>query len=274
MKTIISIALALFYCVTGLISTAEIRLNPKKYNYTTVSLVDMPEMAEAPDADDYVQLKGVKMHYLKAGNGEKTLVFIHGNGGNATGLFPIGSRFAGEYTTYFIDERCHGKSSDPEKITYDLMGEDVYEFCNAMNLEKPVLVGHSDGAIVAITSAANHPGYYGGVVSMGANSRPESAWFQFRFWVRWENFLSKDKLNDLMLSGPDFTEEFLSKVDCPTYVVSGDADLMPVYDTYYIHSNIKGSDIIVIKGENHGSYLDDTKMGYSLIYSWLKSKNL
>lgn len=274
MKEIISAFLIVFYCITGLFSTLEIRLNPEKYNYSDVTLIDTPEEVEHADENSFVQLNDIRMHYLRLGEGEQALVFIHGNGGNVNSLYSIASRFSGKYTVYLIDERCHGESSDPGVITYNLMGEDVYQFCKAMNLTKPVLVGHSDGAIVSITTAANHPGYYGGVVAMGANSRPESAWFQFRFWVRWENLLEKDKLNDLMLSGPDFTEEFLAKIDCPTYVVSGDEDLMPVRDTFYIHDNIKDSDIKVIKGASHGSYLDDRVMGYSLIYSWLQEKGL
>lgn len=272
MKSALSIFLILYYCFTGLYSTLEIRLKPEKYNYTDVSLIDVPEGKESADIDDYVQLDDVKMHYLKLGNGSVSLVFIHGNGGNTNSLYPVASRFYKDYTVYIVDERCHGKSSDPGVITYDLMAEDIYQFCVAMNLDNPVLIGHSDGAIVAISSAHNHPGYYGGIIAMGANSRPESAWFQFRFWVRWENMLQKDKLNDLMLSGPDFTEEYLSVIDCPAYIVSGDSDLMPVYDTYYMYENIKDSDIIVIKGADHGSYLDDSKKGYSLIYQWLKDK--
>lgn len=263
----------LYYCLTGLASTVEIRLNPEKYNYSEVPYFeDIPACPESADTDAFVELSDITMHYLKLGNGGTPLVFIHGNGGNVSSLFPIAGRFSNDYTVYIIDERCHGQSSNPDIITYDLMSEDVFEFCNAMELEKPVLIGHSDGAIVALQSAANHPDYYGGIIAMGANSRPESAWFQFRFWVRWENLLQKDKLNDLMLSGPDFTEEFLSKIECPAYIVSGDADLMPVYDTLYIHNCIEGSDIIVIKGEDHGSYLDDREMGYSLISSWLQSK--
>lgn len=274
MKGILSVILSFWYCFTGLASTAEIRLNPEKYNYSEVEILDVPDEVSEPDFNGYVQLEEVNMHYVKLGSGDRALVFIHGNGGSLYSLYSIASRFSGKYTVYAIDERCHGQSSDPGVITYDAMGEDIYQFCNAMNLVKPVLVGHSDGAIVAITSASVHPDYYGGIVSMGANSRPESAWFQFRFWVRWENLLQKDKLNDLMLSGPDFTEEYLGRINCPAYVVSGDADLMPVYDTYYIYSNIPDSDIKVIKGADHGSYLDDREMGYSLIYSWLESKGL
>ena len=86
--------------------------------------------------------------------------------------------------------------------------------------------------------------------------------------------LQKDKLDDLMLSGPDFTPEYLSKIDCPAYIVSGDRDLMPVYDTLYISENIKDSDIKVLKGEDHGSYLDNSEMGYNLINDWLTEKGL
>lgn len=274
MKKLVSFWLIICYCVTGLWSTAEIRLKPEKYNYTAAVTGLLPEKVTEAAADDFAELSDVSMHYVVYGNAEKTMIMIHGNGGNCNSLSEIAKYFANDYTVYLIESRCHGQSTDAEEITYDLMASDVAEFIEVMDLVRPVIFGHSDGAIVALSLASEYPGLPGAVISCGANSRPESAWFQFRFWVRWENLLEKDKLNDLMLSGPDFTEEFLSRITCPVYVVSGDADLMPVADTYYMYENIADADIAVLKGEDHGSYLDDAGKAYTLAKNWLDSRGM
>lgn len=270
MKIIVSLWLCVTYCFAGLWSTAEIRLNPEKYNYSVATITDLPEKTTEPSEDGFAGLSQMKMHYEVYGSSGRPMILIHGNGGNANSLRHIAEFFGGEYTVYLIESRCHGQSTDTDVITYDLMADDVAEFITKLQLDKPVIMGHSDGAIVALSLASRHPELPGCVISCGANSRPESAWFQFRFWVHWENLLEKDKLNDLMLSGPDFTEEFLGKITCPVYVVSGEKDLMPVADTYYMYENIPNADITVFKGEDHGSYLDGGK-GYTLAKLWLDS---
>lgn len=272
-KAIISVWLAVSCCVTGLIATAEIRIKPEKYNYITAESGNVPEALTEMKEDGFVQLSDVRMHYQVYGNGTP-LILIHGNGGNCTSLRSVAQLLANRYRVYVIESRCHGQSSDPGEITYSLMAKDVAEFTQKLHLVSPVIIGHSDGAIVALSVASEYPGIPSAVISCGANSRPEAAWFQFRFWVHWENLLGKDKLNDLMLSGPDFSAEYLGRISCPCFIVSGDSDLMPVSDTYYIYSSIANADIAVLKGEDHGSYFEDPAKVYTLAVNWLDGLKL
>lgn len=269
-KAIVSVFTAVSCCITGLFATAGIRLNPEKYNYITAEAGKTPAPVTEMSKDAFVQLSEVKMHYQVYGKGAP-LILIHGNGGNCTSLRSVGQLLADRYRVYIIESRCHGQSSDPGVITYSLMAKDVAEFTEKLGIRKPVIMGHSDGAIVALSVASEYPGIPSAVIACGANSRPEAAWFQFRFWVHWENLLEKDKLNDLMLSGPDFTEEYLGRITCPCFIVSGDSDLMPVSDTYYIYKSIPQADIAVLKGENHGSYFEDPAKIYTLAVNWLDS---
>ena len=92
-------------------------------------------------------------------------------------------------------------------------------------------------------------------------------------WVK--NIFEKDKLNDLMLTLPDFTAEYLAQITCPTYVVSGQYDIMWLTDTVYLHEAIKGSDMAVIRRADHSSYMSqDGKWAYVLATDWLKAKDL
>lgn len=262
-------------CCMGIVARLQFEINPAKYNGMIIDTSAVPAPVEKSDGDYYVQLSEVNMHYAVYGKaeGKKPLVLIHGNGGNLNSLSDAARYLANDYTVYVTESRCHGSSTDTDEITYDLMAKDIKEFIVALGLEKPIVMGHSDGGIVAVSLASEYPDIPGAVISCGANSSPEAAWFQFRFWVRWENLLEKDKLNDLMLDGPYFTEEFLGRITCPVYVVSADHDLMPITDTVYIAEHISDSDYAIIKDSDHGGYLEG-KQAYALARAWLDTEGM
>ena len=209
------------------------------------------------------------MHFVKYGEGEKTVILLHGNGGSAKSLSEAAAYLANEYTVYCLESRCHGQSSDPGVITYDLMAKDVYEFINAKGLVKPFVMGHSDGGMVALAAASHYPDLLGAVISCGSNSNPATLKSFFRTKVKINNAFKKDKLNDLMLTLPDFTPEFLGRITAPVLVVAGEFDIMPLSDTVYIHDNIANSEIAIVKMANHSSYMShDGKQAYALAHDY------
>ena len=152
------------------------------------------------------------------------------------------------------------------------MAKDVKEFIEKMKLEKPYLVGHSDGAIVGLTVAYTYPDLLGGLVSCGANSRPDTFKPRFTIYVKINNKRHPDKLNDMMLEQPQMTKDDLAKIKCPTYVVAGEFDIMDLSDTVFIHESIPGSKIAVVKNADHSTYImHNGKQAYALIDSYLKT---
>ena len=90
-----------------------------------------------------------------------------------------------------------------------------------------------------------------------------------------KNIFKKDKLNDLMLTLPNFTPEYLSRITCPAYIVSGQFDIMWNSDTVYIADNIPSSDMTILRGEGHSSYMSQNgEKAYALAHSWLLAKGL
>ena len=275
MKIFVDILLVVTTFFSGFASQIDFIVNPAKYNAITLDISSLPSPVEEPVKDEYIELSGVKMHYLVYGTGEKAVILVHGNGGSANSLREAAQYLANEYTVYLPESRCHGKSSDPGVISYDLMAGDLNEFIEALDIEKPVIIGHSDGAINAITLAALYPDAPGAIIACGANSNPGTFKPYFPLGVRIANLFKPDKLNDMMLELPDFTPEFLAKVTCPAYIVSGQFDIMWLSDTVYIHENITGSDMAVIKGADHSSYMShDGRQTYVLAKNWLSEKGL
>ena len=254
------------------IFSAVVRSQSKKYNLITLDTSNVPAAVSADPKENDIQLSEVKMHYAVYGNGEKPLVLIHGNARSHRDLDETARYLANDYTVYSIDSRCHGESSDPGEISYELMAKDVKEFCEKLKIEKPLLVGHSDGAIVGLTVAYTYPDLLGGLVSCGANSNPSTFKPKFTIYVRLLNLKGHDKLNDMMLEQPDITKEKLSKITCPTIIAVGENDIMWLSDTVFIHESIPNSQIAIIKGGNHSSYImHDGKQAYALVKGFADS---
>lgn len=249
-----------------------VRQQSKEYNLTVLDVSSVPSQWQGEPVEDTVELSEVNMHYMVYGKGEKPLLLIHGNGGSTESLKEAALYLANDYTVYVPDSRCHGKSSDPGEISYKLMAKDLKEFCEKLDIEKPYIVGHSDGGINALTIAAEYPDLPGAIISCGANSVPEKFKPYFTIGVMIMNMIKKDKLNDMMLTLPDFTKEDFAKIKCPTLIAAGEYDIMWLSDSVYIHESIKDSDIVIIKSGNHSSYISqDGKQAYALTKGYFDS---
>lgn len=251
------IIIAAVLVVAGVISgcyCGVVRAKSRAYHLTRLAPRDLPDKGSIVE-DDYIQLSAVRMHYVRYGKGAQPVILIHGNGGSCQSLAELASYLAADYTVYCLDSRCQGASSDPGVITYDLMAEDVYEFIQAKLAARPYVLGHSDGGIVALSLASIHPDSVAGVVACGANSHPSTFKPYFTLAVKVSNLFRPDKLNDLMLTLPDFTPEYLARITAPTYIVAGEYDIMPLSDSVYLHEHITGSRIAIVAGANHSSYI-------------------
>lgn len=275
MTAFINILLSFAMMFGGLCSQLDYVIRPARYNAQTLTVGELPTPVEAPETDAYIQLSEVNMHYRIYGTGKPPLLLIHGNGGSVKSLQEAAAYLANDFTVYLPESRCHGSSSDPGEISYQLMAKDLKEFIEAMGLEKPVIMGHSDGAINAITLAAEYPDLPGAIIACGANSHPRTFKPYFPLGVAIKNLFHKDKLNDMMLTLPDFTPEYLSRITCPAYIVSGQFDIMWNSDTVYLAGNIPGSDMTILRGETHSSYMSQNgEKAYTLAHAWLMAKGL
>ena len=262
-KVIGSVALA--FVVGAGIWQVAVHKESKKYNMINLDTSNVPSPITSPIKEDDIQLSDVKMHYSVYGESGYPLILVHGNGGSQNSLKEAATYLANDYTVYVIESRCHGQSSDPGEISYDLMAKDIKEFIEAMNLEKPYLMGHSDGGINALTVAYTYPDLLGGFISCGANTTPDTFKPHFTVAVKVNDIFKPNKLNDMMLTLPQITTELLSKITCPAYIVAGEFDIMWLSDSVLIHECIKDSKIAIIKGADHSSYISqDGKQAYVL----------
>lgn len=249
-----------------------VRQESEKYNLITIDTSSLPVPIENPSYEGDVTLSEVTMHYAVYGEEGHPLILVHGNGGNMDSLKEAAQYLANDYKVYVIESRCHGKSSDPGEISYDLMAKDIKEFIEKTELEKPYLMGHSDGGINALTVAYTYPELLGGFISCGANTKPDTFKPYFTIGVKVLNTFKPDKLNDMMLTLPQMNKELLSKIKCPAYIVAGENDIMWLSDTVFIYESIKDSKVSIIKNADHSSYISkDGKQAYILAKEFFDS---
>ena len=88
---------------------------------------------------------------------EKPLLILHGFLGMSDNWKTLGTQFATDFQVHILDLRNHGRSLHSEEFSYEIMAQDVYEYCQAQNLENINIIGHSMGGKVAMLLATTHP---------------------------------------------------------------------------------------------------------------------
>jgi pimeloyl-ACP methyl ester carboxylesterase len=101
---------------------------------------------------------GEVISYLEQGQGEKTIILIHGNFSSSMHYTPLLERLPKDIKVLALDLRGYGDSTYYRRITSMVdFAEDVYMFMQAKMVKKAFVVGWSLGGGVALELAANHP---------------------------------------------------------------------------------------------------------------------
>ena len=217
----------------------------------------------------YAIVNGLKLFYHKEGSG-RPVILLHGNGEDHT-IFDVAIRdLARSYTVYALDSRAHGKSDPVPSLTYREMAEDVAAFIRQQGLEKPALVGFSDGGVVALLVALRWPDLPGRLVVAGANMTPAGIKQPWRTLMRVQNRISPDPKLELMLTQPHLAGWQLTGITAPTLVLAGEKDLIDETQTRRIARSIPGAKLLILPGETHGSYVVHSDKLYPAMANFLR----
>jgi pimeloyl-ACP methyl ester carboxylesterase len=137
-----------------------------------------------PD-DAYVLLEergGLRLHYLDWGGEGRAVLLLHGLSSSAHIWDLLAPVLAESSRVIAMDQRSHGLSDRPDDgYGFADTTADVAAFIEALELDEPVVVGHSWGANVAVQLAHDYEDAAGGLVLVdgGFLERPrEVTWDQ------------------------------------------------------------------------------------------------
>ena len=121
---------------------------------------------------------GVRLHARDWGGTGQAVLLLHGLASNARIWDGVASRLAGAgLRVVALDLRGHGASDQPPSgYDFTSVGDDVAAALGGLGLERPVLVGHSWGANVALRFAADRPGTVAGLVLVDGALRGVTEW--------------------------------------------------------------------------------------------------
>ena len=119
-----------------------------------------------PYTDEHVDVGGASIHYLAWGEpGRRGLVFVHGGGAHAHWWSHLAATFADEFRVLAVDLSGHGDSGHRDVYALEQWTDEICAVTEAGGIVgKPVVVGHSMGGFVTITTAALHPDHLTGVI--------------------------------------------------------------------------------------------------------------
>ena len=92
------------------------------------------------------------------GNSEKHIIILHGLFGMGDNWKSIALRLSNiGHTVHLIDQRNHGKSFWNDKISYELMSKDLFEYFDHFKITNAIIIGHSMGGKTAMKFALEFP---------------------------------------------------------------------------------------------------------------------
>ena len=104
----------------------------------------------------FKKIKNIKINYKQYGSGDD-LVLLHGWGQNIEMMKPLGDKFKENHRITIIDLPGFGVSDNPE-FAYSIFDytEIVHDLLVSLNIQNPILIGHSFGGRIAIVYASKY----------------------------------------------------------------------------------------------------------------------
>jgi pimeloyl-ACP methyl ester carboxylesterase len=218
----------------------------------------------------YVQLGAVKTWYDEHGLGDP-LLLMHGGLVDARWFEPNLAPLAERFHVHTPERRGHGHTPDvPGPITYQLMADDTIAFIETVVGEPADLVGHSNGAFVAMLVAMQRPELVKRLVMISSGfskkgeAAPDAEWDVdaiAEFLAPAYGEVSPDgedhfkvvatKIGEMAAREPYLEASELAKVTQRTLVIFSDDDLDTLSHAVEMYDALPNAELAVVPGTSH-----------------------
>ena len=115
-------------------------------------------MLTKPVLDGFVTANDLTFHYVKWGEQGPSIICLHALTTNAFSYQALADDLAQDHQLYAYDLRGRGDSDKPEQgYSVPIHAADLAQLIDAWGLKRPILMGHSLGALIALYFAGHYP---------------------------------------------------------------------------------------------------------------------
>lgn len=124
------------------------------------------------DQMTHLRINGAELYSEVAGSGEPVL-FLHGGFCSLESLREVSDALVPDYRVLAFERSGHGRSADiAEEYSYTRGVADALAYLDTQGLESVHVIGYSDGAIIGLLLALEHPERVRSLVAVSANLDP------------------------------------------------------------------------------------------------------
>jgi pimeloyl-ACP methyl ester carboxylesterase len=233
---------------------------------------------------EYITVNDTKLAFRRAGDREQSLIFIHGwMASGAVFQYQL-KGLSTDYQVIAPDLRGFGDSEKSQiDYTLELYRADLHSLIQALNLQKPVIVGWSMGGAVAMDYAVAYPDELSALVLVDTTplmaqvddfphiQPPGNADFEELMFPEKHTDEHKKMIRDIARQtskeialnavknvGSSDLRVILPDIHVPTVIMHGTADRVCFYSVArYMQEQIPKSIIIPFVGKGHAPFLTD-----------------
>jgi len=123
-----------------------------------------PKGTTAMSQELMIPAADTQLHVVDAPGGAPALLLLSGGFGSVQNWSGVLDPLDGKYRTVRFDARARGKSGRSADYSVRAAVDDIGRVIDATGIDRPILVGWSYGATIAVRYAAQHPERVGGLV--------------------------------------------------------------------------------------------------------------
>lgn len=257
-----------------------------------LTLPPTPSLPQAAQSG-YAPVNGIKIWYASFGTKEargEPVILLHGGLANANYWGNQVKALQSRYRVIVMDSRGHGRSSrDDKPYGYDLMASDVLALMDFLKIPKAAIVGWSDGAIIGLDIALNHPERLTKLFAFAANSDPSgvsditSSPVFNAFIARaekeyetlsptpteYQSFLAQ--VQKMWETQPNWTADDLARISVPVWIVDADHDeAIKRENIEFMAANVPNAGLLLQPEVSHFSFIQDPEQFTSDVLHFLQ----
>jgi len=260
---------------------------------SSLSLATVAAAQELPTPTDsgMAPVNDIEMYYATYGDPDnEALLLLHGGLGNADYFINQIPAFAEDYYVITADSRGHGRSTmSDQQIGYALMASDVLALMDYLEIETASLVGWSDGGIIGLDIAINHPERLNKLVAYGANYNPSGVRSDVGENERFNEYIGMAagdyarlsptpdgfdafiaNISNMWATEPNYTTEQMNSITVPTLILDGleEEAIYPAHDLEMAEL-IPTADLVLMNGVGHFAMWEKSEEFNDIILDYL-----